>query len=149
MLHVDKSLTYCWFTCFSPSAVLPVRTTISQSSKTSASDVADKISVVMREIRRLLEFANREELGKIEEMVELKVVGVSTDNAELMLWCCTLSNLERFRDWLVSSKMKQTVESLYNRLLKTSRDNRLSVEVFATGENYARCVEYFTTKSGK
>ena len=134
--------------CFSLTAVLPLRTAISRSSKTCASDVADKVSVVVREIRRLLEFVNLEELRKIEEMVELKVVGVNTDSAELMLWCSTLSDLERLRDWLSSGKMKQAVESLYNRLLKTSHDNKLSVDVDATDDNFARCVEYFTTKRG-
>jgi len=128
---------------------MPVRITISHSSRLSSSDVTNKVSEVLTEARRLLDNANQEELCKIEEMVELKVVGVNISNAELILWCCTLSDLERLRDWLINGKMHQSVELLFNRLLKTSRDTRITVNVDGSEENYTRCVEYFQTKRGK
>jgi len=132
---------------------MPVRCNIADTSELPASDVQNKESTVVQQVRDALNNATEEDLNKIEEMVVLRKNGMTPVAAEdgslvLFLWCCERSGLDRLHDWLVNGTLQAIVESLFSRLLKTSKDNTLPVVIHWKEDDYDRCVKYFNTTRG-
>jgi len=132
---------------------MTVRCTIDPSSQHSAFEVQNGESTVVQEARRLLNSANEEELNKIEEIVEMRrnditLAGVKNGSMILLLWCHELSGLKRLHDWLRKGRMREIVEELFNRLLKTSQESRLPVVIKWKEKEYKRCVKYFDIARG-
>lgn len=134
---------------------MPVRATISKTgSSLSESEIKTKDSDIVSEIRALLNRANPDELDQVQELVSLKrqgadLIGANSGSVELLLWCREPAGLKRLHEWLVNGRVQDIVKTLFNRLMKTTRETRIPVDVDWKEEDHDRCVKYFHTWTGK
>lgn len=127
-------------------------------SKTSSNLSEDKSkqneTSVVREMKRLMDIATRDELNAIGEYLLLKkqgaeIIGAAEGSVELLIWCRELSGLERLHEWLVNGRVRDIVKLLFNRLLNTTDENKLPVDVEWNEEEYKMCKEYFVIYAGR
>jgi hypothetical protein len=132
---------------------MSVTATFSKSSNLPENDVRNKESHVVSEIKRLMDKANEDELNAISEYLQLRmhgiqIIGSATGSIKLLHWCRERSGLERLHEWLVNGRVEDIVKILFNKLLKTTDINRLSVDVTWDENEYKMCLEYFNINAG-
>jgi predicted RNA binding protein with dsRBD fold (UPF0201 family) len=134
---------------------MTLRATIVQSANATDSDVKKKYTLVVQRLKRQLREndVSEEERDEIKEVISLlkdgiHVVDVKPSSVQLLVWCSQLSSLERFHELLTDGTVKNIIETVFNRLLKTSPDNRLHVDVEWDENTYNELVSYFQSWTG-
>jgi len=136
-INDDEDVVYCWL-----SAVMRATATVKKPN-------ADQESVIVQEIRRLLNDCTEEDLNVVDELVQLRrqgmeLVGASNGSVDVLFWCRSKNGLVRLHEWLVNGRISDIIKVLINRLMKrSSPEERISIDLEWSEREYDLCVKYF------
>jgi hypothetical protein len=107
---------------------------------------------VVRLARDLLHQASPQEAHQIKVLAELKEQGIelvdmTEGSVRLYFWCRTRQALLCLLEWFDNGRLQNVVKNLINFLLKT--DDKVSVKLTRSHQDYDRCMKYFTNNTGR
>jgi hypothetical protein len=134
---------------------MTLHATILKSASVTDLDTKKKYPILVAKLKRRLKEPDvgQEERDEIKEFLSLQEEGVHVVDAnhssvKLLVWCSQLSSLKRFHEWLNDGTMRNIAETVFNRLLETSLDNRLHVEIEWNEDIYKELVSYLQRWTG-